>query len=143
MELLGIGPGRLVGDALGMLLEARLDEGPLGEEEAERRLRAWWAPRGEGGAGPGALVVQDLVQRVQDLDQVRLVGHDLVDVLVGRGDLVHQRVGLLVDSHTLPAICSARSAVVKSFLAWVRLCRRPAPCEHDIQLAGVALAGTM
>jgi poly(A) polymerase len=45
MSLLGIGPGRVVGEALDMLLEARLDEGPLGEEEAERRLRAWWAAR--------------------------------------------------------------------------------------------------
>jgi poly(A) polymerase len=45
MELLGVSPGRDVGDALKMLLEARLDEGPLGEEEAERRLRAWWAER--------------------------------------------------------------------------------------------------
>jgi poly(A) polymerase len=26
-----------------MLLEARLDEGPLGAEEAERRLLRWWA----------------------------------------------------------------------------------------------------
>lgn len=45
MELLGVPPGRVVGEALDMLLEARLDEGPLGEEEAERRLRAWWAAR--------------------------------------------------------------------------------------------------
>ena len=54
MELLGVGPGKVVGEALAMLLEARLDEGPLGEEEAERRVRAWWAARqaGEGG-GPG------------------------------------------------------------------------------------------
>jgi poly(A) polymerase len=45
MELLGVPPGRDVGDALKMLLEARLDEGPLGEAEAERRLMAWWAER--------------------------------------------------------------------------------------------------
>ncbi len=45
MELLGIGPGRQVGEALTMLLEARLDEGPLGQEEAERRLLAWWSDR--------------------------------------------------------------------------------------------------
>ncbi len=47
MELLGIGPGRQVGEALAMLLDARLDEGPLGEEEAERRLLAWWSARGQ------------------------------------------------------------------------------------------------
>ena len=46
MELLGVGPGRVVGDALDMLLEVRLDEGPLGEDEAERRVLAWWAERG-------------------------------------------------------------------------------------------------
>src|SRR5690606_40556190 len=45
MELLGIGPGPEVGQALNMLLEARLDEGPLGQEEAERRLLAWWQAR--------------------------------------------------------------------------------------------------
>ena len=28
------------------LLELRLDEGPLGEDEAYRRLDAWWAERG-------------------------------------------------------------------------------------------------
>jgi poly(A) polymerase len=43
MELLGIGPGRAIGQALDFLMELRLDEGPLGEEEAARRLRAWWA----------------------------------------------------------------------------------------------------
>ncbi len=45
MELLGIGPGRAVGEALDFLMELRLDEGPLGEEEATARLRAWWAER--------------------------------------------------------------------------------------------------
>jgi poly(A) polymerase len=43
MELLGIGPGPAVGRALSFLMELRLDEGPLGEEEASARLRAWWA----------------------------------------------------------------------------------------------------
>jgi poly(A) polymerase len=41
MELLGIGPSRVVGEAWSFLLELRLDEGPLGEAEAEKRLRAW------------------------------------------------------------------------------------------------------
>ena len=47
MAHLGIPPGRAVGEALAMLLEARLDEGPLGEEEAHRRLDAWWAAQGD------------------------------------------------------------------------------------------------
>ncbi len=45
MEQLGIRPGPLVGEALAFLLELRLEEGPLGEAEARRRLDAWWAPR--------------------------------------------------------------------------------------------------
>ncbi len=45
MDHLGIPPGPEVGEALAMLLEARLEEGPLDEEEALRRLDAWWAER--------------------------------------------------------------------------------------------------
>jgi len=45
MDRLGIPPGRDVGQALEFLLELRMDEGPLGEEEAFRRLDAWWADR--------------------------------------------------------------------------------------------------
>lgn len=41
MAILGIPPGPLVGRAYRFLLELRLDEGPLGSQEAERRLRAW------------------------------------------------------------------------------------------------------
>ena len=44
-EVLGIGPGREVGEAYRFLLDLRLDEGVLGEAEAERRLLAWWAAR--------------------------------------------------------------------------------------------------
>ena len=44
-EVLGIAPGREVGEAYRWLLELRLDNGPLGEDEAIRRLRAWWAER--------------------------------------------------------------------------------------------------
>src|ERR1700735_2710608 len=43
MDLLGIGPGPAVGKALTFLMELRLDEGPLGQEEASARLLAWWA----------------------------------------------------------------------------------------------------
>jgi poly(A) polymerase len=44
-EVLGIAPGREVGEAYRWLLELRLDEGPLGEEEATRRLLDWWSSR--------------------------------------------------------------------------------------------------
>ena len=43
MDHLGIGPGQHIGLALNFLLELRLDEGPLGDDEAFRRLDAWWA----------------------------------------------------------------------------------------------------
>ena len=45
MAHLDIGPGKAVGEALDLLLEARLEEGPLGDEEAYRRLDTWWAER--------------------------------------------------------------------------------------------------
>lgn len=45
MRVLGIKPGREVGEAYRFLLETRMEEGPLGPEEAEARLRAWWAAR--------------------------------------------------------------------------------------------------
>ena len=47
MDLLGLKPGREVGQARSYLLALRVEEGPLGQEEATRRLLAWWAERGE------------------------------------------------------------------------------------------------
>jgi poly(A) polymerase len=47
MDHLGLAPGREVGEALDMLLELRLDEGPLGTDEAFARLDQWWAERGD------------------------------------------------------------------------------------------------
>jgi poly(A) polymerase len=45
MALLGLQPGPEVGAAYRYLLELRIDEGVLSEEEASRRLLAWWATR--------------------------------------------------------------------------------------------------
>lgn len=45
MRLLDLKPGPEVGEAYRFLLELRLEEGPLGEEVAEQRLRDWWAAR--------------------------------------------------------------------------------------------------
>ncbi|MEW1834970.1 CCA tRNA nucleotidyltransferase [Microbacterium sp. NPDC079995] len=45
-EVLGIRPGREVGEAYRFLLDIRLDEGVIGAEAAEQRLREWWAARG-------------------------------------------------------------------------------------------------
>ena len=47
MEILGVGPGREVGEAYAFLLELRMDEGPQTPEQAEAALRAWWAARAE------------------------------------------------------------------------------------------------
>jgi poly(A) polymerase len=44
-QILGIPPGREVGEAYRFLLDLRLDEGVLGPDEAEHRLRAWWQNR--------------------------------------------------------------------------------------------------
>ena len=43
MELLGIGPGPLVGKAWRHLKEVRLDAGPMSRDDAEAELKAWWA----------------------------------------------------------------------------------------------------
>jgi len=45
MTLLGLKPGPVVGEAYRFLLELRLDEGPLGDDEAKSRLLEWWAQR--------------------------------------------------------------------------------------------------
>ncbi|MBA3265540.1 MAG: CCA tRNA nucleotidyltransferase [Nocardioidaceae bacterium] len=45
MDILGIRPGPLVGEAYRFLLELRMDQGPLGEERARRELLDWWAAR--------------------------------------------------------------------------------------------------
>ena len=79
MELLGVPPGRVVGEALAFLLEIRLDEGLLGDDEIRRRLLdvvgrersldallAWRAGRGRPAdtRAAGTPVVQ-LVDRVE------------------------------------------------------------------------------
>jgi poly(A) polymerase len=56
MELLGIPPGPLVGQAWRYLKELRLERGPLGHDEAVAELLRWAAERGVGpsaGGGPG------------------------------------------------------------------------------------------
>ena len=45
MAILGIPPGREVGEAYRFLLELRLDEGPLGEDVATAALLRWWGER--------------------------------------------------------------------------------------------------
>ena len=42
MELLGIGPGRDVGEAYRFLLELRIEEGPRTEDQAKAALLEWW-----------------------------------------------------------------------------------------------------
>ncbi len=45
MAILGIPPGRDVGAAYAFLLEARMENGPLGEDEARAMLLEWWKAR--------------------------------------------------------------------------------------------------
>ncbi|MEN9749134.1 MAG: hypothetical protein RL149_212, partial [Actinomycetota bacterium] len=45
MRILDLKPSREVGLAYNYLLELRIEEGPLGPEEAEKRLLAWWSAR--------------------------------------------------------------------------------------------------
>ena len=45
MQILGLSPGREVGEAYRFLLELRLEEGPLGAHVASERLLAWRATR--------------------------------------------------------------------------------------------------
>jgi poly(A) polymerase len=45
MEILGVPPGPVVGQAWRHLKEVRLDRGPLTREEAIAELRSWWAGR--------------------------------------------------------------------------------------------------
>jgi len=47
MRILGLEPGPVIGEALAFLMEIRLDEGEIPEDEAEHRLRAWYAARPE------------------------------------------------------------------------------------------------
>ena len=46
MSILGIPAGPLVGKAYEFLLELRLEEGPLGKDEATVRLNDWWTKNG-------------------------------------------------------------------------------------------------
>jgi poly(A) polymerase len=48
MERLGIGPGPLVGEAYGYLMDVRLERGPIGEDEAGELLDDWARERGLG-----------------------------------------------------------------------------------------------
>lgn len=48
MEILGVPPGPLVGEAYRHLLDIRMEEGPIGPEAARERLLDWWEERGPG-----------------------------------------------------------------------------------------------
>ncbi|MGW2560625.1 CCA tRNA nucleotidyltransferase [Streptomyces sp. NPDC001514] len=46
MEILGVGPGPVVGRAYQALLELRLENGPMQHEAAVAALKEWWAKQG-------------------------------------------------------------------------------------------------
>ncbi len=45
MAILGIGPGREVGEAYKVLMELRMENGPMSEDDATAALMEWWAAR--------------------------------------------------------------------------------------------------
>ncbi|MFI6831062.1 CCA tRNA nucleotidyltransferase [Kribbella sp. NPDC050241] len=45
MEILGIEPGREVGEAYRFLMDLRLDQGPIGPDRAREALLQWWSER--------------------------------------------------------------------------------------------------
>ena len=47
-EVLGIAPGPQLGRAYQHLLAVRLDQGPLGEEQARAELLRWWGEQEQG-----------------------------------------------------------------------------------------------
>jgi poly(A) polymerase len=51
MAYLGVAPGRIVGEALEFLLDLRLDEGPMSDDDAYSHLDAWARERGVTPAG--------------------------------------------------------------------------------------------
>ncbi len=52
MAYLGIGPGPMIGDIMGMMLERRIDEGPFSKTEAFRMTREWAVAKGLTDPGP-------------------------------------------------------------------------------------------
>jgi poly(A) polymerase len=44
-DILGVPPGKVIGEAYRFLLAVRLDEGLIGKDAARNRLLAWWADR--------------------------------------------------------------------------------------------------
>lgn len=54
MELLDIKPGPVVGRAYRFLLNERMEDGPLSDAEAERRLRLWWMEQAQAQNRPDA-----------------------------------------------------------------------------------------
>jgi poly(A) polymerase len=45
-EVLGVGPGPVIGKAYAFLLELRLEHGPMGQDAAVAALKEWWAAQG-------------------------------------------------------------------------------------------------
>ncbi|TLQ44867.1 CCA tRNA nucleotidyltransferase [Streptomyces marianii] len=46
MEILGVGPGPVIGKAYAFLLELRLENGPMVHDDAVAALKEWWATQG-------------------------------------------------------------------------------------------------
>jgi len=93
-------------------------------------------PEAEGPLLPGlacslALDVDDLPQCVPDLHQVGGIGHDPVDVFVGSGDLVQERVRVPRTGTGL--VASAGKSTGRTTTIRLSSGRRCTGCSHDPQ----------
>src|SRR5205085_6881198 len=85
-----------------------------------------------------ALVGRQRQEAADGLHQIGLVGHDLVEVLVGTRHLVEDR--LAAGGEHLPPAAVIRSSCCcseSSRRAWPRLITRPAPWLHDANASGL------
>jgi len=87
------------------------------------------------------LDADDLLERVHDFDEVGLVRHHAVDILVRCRDFVEH--ALVLAAFDAPGLLPRRSAREKRRFASARLMRRPAPCAQEQKDSGLPLPRTM
>ncbi len=93
MKHLGLEPGPDVGKALAHLLEIRLEEGLIGEDEAYRRLDEWWQGHVQGSARQGRRLggAEPIGEELVELLSADLLGD--TDEVVDRGVSIAVAVG--------------------------------------------------
>ncbi|MEV8149363.1 CCA tRNA nucleotidyltransferase [Arthrobacter sp. NPDC080073] len=69
MALLGLKPGPVVGRAYKFLLEERMENGPLSQEEAESKLLAWWTEQPESAVELSSEPAVDAITGTAELEE--------------------------------------------------------------------------